>query len=411
MKINTGINRTSLKENNLIQIVRCLHFQDDCTRVSLSRELGLTQAAITKLVNELISIGLVTETSSIESGKGRHPIRLKLNGDRYQTLAGRINRDYVSAGLYDLNGKMYAHLDEPLRPDMDVRKTTNRLKEMLRECMAAAHTRVIGAGLALPGPFDARHGRITLMSGFPGWNSVDLRHEMMETLDLPVFLDQDANCGALAELWYGEHRNIRNMVYIVGDRGVGAGIILNGQIYKGESGFAGELGHMSINCFGPRCECGNRGCLELYASTLALEAEYQRSLFSMWQRGEGMSRTGQVSAPEICRMVREGDRLACMAYEKTASYLAFGAVGIVNTLNPEALIFSDKITAGGSFFLEAVRSTLKQYLMPDIYNNLIVDTSKLQNTPAIGDPMLIGAGVLVLESLMETSPQILLALR
>lgn len=122
METKSGINRTALKENNLIQIIRCLHFQDNCTRVFLSRELGLTQAAITKLVNELLNIGLVTETSSIDSGKGRHPIVLKLNGDRYLTLAGRVNRDYVSAGLYDLNGKMYAHLDEPLRPDMTCAK-------------------------------------------------------------------------------------------------------------------------------------------------------------------------------------------------------------------------------------------------------------------------------------------------
>lgn len=401
-------NKTSLRENNLMHIVRALRFSDDCSRVSLAHELGLTPAAITKLVNELLQSGLVVETSSIDSGKGRRPIRLKLSGENHIALSGRINRDYISAAICDLNGKIYNYMDERITPADGTHEIMRRLVRMLKEVAEGASAPVLALGMALPGPFDARHGRIALMSGFPGWDQIDLRRELEQALNIPVFLEHDANCGALAELWYGEHGNVRNMLYIVGDRGVGAGIISNGQVYKGVTGFAGELGHMSINCFGALCECGNRGCLELYGSTNALESEYQRSLFELWQKGQGRSRTGKVTARDICRMVREDDALARCAYEKTVGYLAFGTVSVINLLNPEAVIYSDKITDGGAYFLEIVRKTLKQHLLPTVYNDLIIDTSRLQNNPEVCDPMLLGAGVVAFEQLMERNPSALL---
>lgn len=408
MKDYNIVNKTSLRENNLMQIVRALHFNSNCTRVSLAHELGLTPAAITKLVNELLQSGLVAETSSIDSAKGRRPIRLKLNGGNYVALSGRINRDYISAAACDLDGRLCHYADERISPTFGTREIMRRLVQMLQEVRGKAERPVLALGMALPGPFDARHGRIAMMSGFPGWDQIDLRRELEQALELPVFLEHDANCGALAELWYGEHRNVRNMLYIVGDRGVGAGIISNGQIYRGVTGFAGELGHMSINCFGPLCECGNRGCLELYGSTIALEGEYQRSLFDLWQKGQGRSRTGRVTARDICRMVREEDMLARSAYEKTVGYLAFGTAGVINLLNPEAVIYSDKITDGGAYFLEVARSTLKRLLLPTVYNDLIIDTSRLQNDPAVRDPMLLGASVVAFEELMESNPSALL---
>ncbi|NLF27313.1 MAG: ROK family transcriptional regulator [Clostridiales bacterium] len=408
MNAKSGSNQTGLKDANLSRIIRALHFDENCTRVSLARDMGLTQASITKLVNELIRSGLVVETNSVESSKGRRPIRIKLNGNKYLTLSGRVNRDYVSAALYNINGRLCYYNDERIRPAGGAREAMNHLKRMMREGLQIAQATVLGIGMALPGPFDARHGRIALMSGFPGWEQIDIRRELNEALALPVFLEQDANCGALAELWYGKYRNLNNMLYIAGDRGVGAGLILNGQLYKGMSGFAGELGHMSINCFGPLCECGNRGCLELYGSAVALEEEYQRSLFDLWQRGEGRSRAGSVTARDICRMVREDDALARCAYEKTIGYLAFGTAGMINTLNPEAVIYADRITEGGQFFLEVVRETLKRHLMRDVYEELIVDTSALQNAPTVRDPMLLGASVLVIEQMLETPSQTLL---
>lgn len=405
MQVNDGINQMNLKESNLSQIIRTLFFDENCTRVSLSRKLGLSQASITNLVNLLIQKGLVSDSDNIESSKGRRPVRLKLNREKFLTLCGRLNRDYVSVALYDLGGRLHRYTEEKVDYSTGVQPTIQLLKTMMKNALDNADQPVLGIGMALPGPFDTRNNCITLMSGFPGWQNVDIHQELSSAFDLPIFLGQDANCGALAEQWYGVHRNLKNMIYVAGDRGVGAGLILNGQLYQGMLGFAGELGHLSINCFGPLCECGNRGCLELYSSTTALEETYTRLLFEAWQQGEYPDRPSRIKAQEICRMVRNDDPLAKHAYKSTVSYLAIGLVGVINTLNPEAVIFGDKITEGGLYFLDVIKETFRRHLMPDVYNNLIIDRSALQDLPSVRDPMLLGAGVLVLEHLLELPSQ------
>ena len=407
MQGKSGINQTSLRDANLKLIIRALHAQQNCTRVSLARDTGLTQATITNLVNWLIETGLVVESFSLESEKGRRPIALNLNGEKYLTLTGRVNRDYVSVGLYDIAGKLYFYEEEKVRPVLGAEDAFNRLKSLMHSAIRSSSATILGIGMAVTGPFDYRQGRIALMSSFPGWEQIDLKPELEKEFHLPVCLEQDANCGALAELWYGAHKHSQNMLYILSDRGVGAGLILNGQIYRGRAGFAGEFGHMSINCFGPLCECGNRGCVELYGSTLALEAEYQRSLFEIWQQGGGRMCNAQVTATDICRMVREDDPLARRAYEKAVGYLAFGAAGAINLLNPDVVIFADKITEGGDYFLEIVKSTFSRYLMHDVFEELIVDVSTLQGSPEVRDPILLGAGVLVLEHLLESPTHML----
>ena len=178
----------------------------------------------------------------------------------------------------------------------------------------------------------------------------------------PVFLEHDANCGAMAELWYGAHRRDENLLYVVCDRGVGAGLIVGGDIYHGANGYSGEIGHASINFAGPLCECGNRGCLELYASSEALKEAYARSRLI-----EGGAAAG---SDEILDLVRKGDRAAVNAYRQVASHLAFGVIGLINTLNPNCVVFADRMVEVGGVFLDTVRNVLSRHLMPEIYESL-----------------------------------------
>lgn len=406
------MNHLSLKESNLMEIVRTLHFNQINTRSTLAKQLGVTQAAITKLVNELMQYSLVSEEAVIAGKKGRPAIQLKFNGERILVLTGRINRDYISCAIYDLNGTLYEYSERKISSSTRANEAVAMFGDLGSSMLNKADRRVIGLGMALPGPFDARHGRIALMSGFPGWEYIDLQKELTDRLQLPVFLEHDANCGALAELWYGDDRTVENMVYIVGDRGVGAGIILGGRVYQGEQGFAGEIGHTTINCFGPKCECGNRGCLELYGSTRALEAAYRDMVFNAWQKNNSLEDedTADLSAKDICALVLQGDEMACRAYKKTVAYLSIGAINLINLLNPEAVVFSDKITDGGPLFLEVAKNTLKEHLMPDVYQSLKISTSSLQYNALVADPMLLGTSVVVFEQIMTRSPQRLLSL-
>lgn len=232
------------------------------------------------------------------------------------------------------------------------------------------------------------------MSGFPGWDKIDIQQELENEFHIPVFMDHDAKCGALAELCCGEYRMKNHLLCICCDRGVGAGFILGNQIYHGSSGYAGEIGHMSINLFGPTCECGNHGCLELYCSTNALEQEYRKEAFEMMRSCE--PDLSHVTAQDILRMARDKDPLAEKVYTRMVGYLAFGTVGVINTLNPEVVIFADKIIEGGELFIQTMRAVLKNYLLPEVYESLIVDVSTID-----AEPMLLGASVLVFDALLS----------
>lgn len=387
MQYESGINRDAQKEANLSLVIRALHEGRAETRIGLSHATGLKQATITKIVKQLADWGLVNETTGRDAPLGRKPMGLTLNQDRFFLGAARVNRSYIACAVYDIAGGVRAYDEIENRPELGAESSLSALKQLVKATLARAPGEVLGLGVALPGPFNARTKRITLMSGFPGWAKVDIEAGLSDAAGVKVFLEHDANCGALAELWYGEHQRDENLLYVVCDRGVGAGLIANGQVYHGASGYAGEIGHQSINFAGPLCECGNRGCLELYASSEALREAYAASRLSGGGRAAG--------AGEILRLVREGDPAARDAYRRVVSHLAFGVVGLINALNPSSVVFADRMVEGGELFLETVDGVLRRHLMPEVYEGLKVSVNRLP-----GDPMLLGASVVALDSLL-----------
>ncbi|GHU73157.1 N-acetylglucosamine repressor [Clostridia bacterium] len=391
------INQDAQKENNLALVIRAIHNDPDCSRVRLVETVSLKQATITKIVKQLMMWGLVSETEKIDNPQtvsaGRKPVRLKLNSDKYLILSVRLNRDYLRVALFDIMGGLIQMKEVPIDAFYGARASMDRMKEMIHELVNSVDIPILGVGVALPGPFDARNNRITLMSGFPGWDQIDISGELRELLGLPIFLDHDANCGALAEQWYGHHTHDGNLLFVACDRGIGAGLIIDGRIYRGALGFAGEIGHTSIDINGPRCECGNHGCLELYGSTRAMEQEYRRVRCDPLLPS---ITTTPITARRILSMVRGGDAAACQVYRRTVSYLAFGLVSVINTLNPNVVVFGDPLVNGGALFLETVQQVLHSYLMKDVYDNLTIMVSGLR-----GDTMLLGASALVLERMLD----------
>ncbi len=389
------IDQSTQKENNLSVVLRTLLSNEKCcTRIQLTRDTGLAQATVTKITAQLIEWGMVSEQETIGTGVGRKAVRLHLNAGNYRVVAVRINRHYMTGAVYDMKGHVYDAMRCDISSEEGASHSFQRLIQEVNALIARSEVPVMGIGVAVPGPFNYITGRITLMSGFPGWNEIDIRGTLHEVFKIPVFVEQDANCGALAELWHARGEPISNMLFITADRGIGAGLILNSTVYRGEDGFAGELGHSSINIFGPRCECGNRGCLELYGSAAALENAYHQDVFDPVISNVHDTR---VSASRILELVRQGDPIACRAYKKTVGYLCFGLVGSINTLNPDTIVFADRMINGGDLFLETANATFRQYLMPEIFDKLRVKICDLD-----GDPMLLGASVAAYDQMLET---------
>ena len=389
-----SINQNVQKENNISVVLRALRADTECTRIRLAKATGLTQPSITKIIAQLMEWGAVSELESVGNGIGRKATRLHLNAERYRVAAVRINRTYINAAVYDMKGRLCDMDSCRTSSEAGAHSSMKQLINMLSSLIARAQVPVLSIGVAVPGPYNFFAGRISLMSGFPGWNEIDIRAELESAFGLPVFVDQDANCGALAEMWYSGAEGNSDMLFICADRGIGAGLILDSSVYRGRDGFAGEFGHASINIFGPRCECGNRGCLELYGSTVALENIYRQEAFDPLDNDFLVT---DISAGEIMALVREGDTVARRAYSKTVAYLCFGVVGMINTFNPATVVFADKIIEGGNMFLQVADQTFRQYLMPEIYNGLNIRVCALE-----GDPMLLGASVLAYDQMLRT---------
>lgn len=379
------------RDSSAKQVLRSIIDMEHPTRTALAKRLSLSQSGMTKIISQLQAARLVYEYASMDSKRGRHPVELRINADIGAAIAVRLNRDYVSAALCTIDGRVLFTSRRAVSPGDGPEPAIGCVAALVKDAAARSALPVLAVGIALPGPFDVRNGRIAMMSGFPGWKDVDLKQRLSEAFPYPVYLDHDANCGARAEMSFGRYRHRNSIVYILCDRGIGAGIILENGIYSNPRGFTGEFGHMSINALGQRCECGNNGCLELYASSGALEREYQKELFE-----RNISADPSTQAGDIYRLVREGDIPARRAFARVCKYLAFGTVSLINLMGPEIVMFDDRITEGGPFFLECVRETLRHHLLPEIYDALVVDVSSLS-----GDAVMIGASALAFEKALD----------
>ena len=388
-----GLNQQGQKERNLSIIINRILREKGCTRAGLAREIGLTPAAVGKLTSELISWGMVEETESNTSGRGRNPIQLRIN-EEYQAIAIRINIGYVKFAVYNMGGQnlYYNNIITPNK--LSPTETLNLINSEIEDIIFNKHFCPICIGVAVIGPFNCNTGTIAEISGLSGWGKINIKEELSRHFNIPVFVEHDANCGAMAELMYGDYPLNCNMLFVASDRGTGAGIIINGAIYRGFLGYAGEIGHASINVFGEKCECGNNGCMEIYGSVLALQKAYRRRLFNPLK---GVPKESDYSIDHILRLVNNGDPIAQQEYINAVSYMTFGVASIIHILNPEYVVFADSITKGGSLFLETVNTTLQKYLEDELYNNTKIKVCALE-----GDPMLAGAAVNAFEHLMRT---------
>jgi len=391
--LNSGSNIITVRENNLSVVIRLIYKAKVCSRAELAKATGLKQATITNIINDLISWGLVFETGYIPGAANRRSVGIAINNAHYKTIGLRLNRDYVSAGLFDITGNMLERREYKFNPHSGPEEVVRQMQKFIKEFNAHHEADVLGVGVAIPGPFVVKHGKIALMSGFPGWENVDIKAELGEHTPAPVFLEHDANCGVLAEMWYGDISEFKDVIYIASDIGVGAGILVSKRLYTGGMGMAGEIGHMTIDYGGPLCECGNRGCLELYCSTHALLQEYKKELLHSLHETDHQEES---TVEQILKAVASGDKTARNAFARVAQYLGIGLVSVINSFNPELIILSDKIAIAGEYLLQIVDDVLRERLLKPAYENTTVRLGSF-----VEDGMLYGASALVLENLLQ----------
>ena len=342
------------------------------SRAKLSEMTGLNKSTVSSQVNTLMKENLVFEIGQGQSSGGRRPVMLVFNKKAGYSVGIDVGVDYINGILTDLEGTIvldqYHHL-ECNSPEI----TKDILIDMIHHFIAnmpQSPYGLIGIGICVPGLID-KNQKIVFASN-SNWRDIDLKSFIQKKFNMPVFIENEANAGAYGEKVFGAAKNHDNMIYASIGTGIGIGVIINNDLYRGVGGFSGEMGHMTIDFNGPKCSCGNRGCWELYASEKALIKSLK-------------TKEKKVSTQDIIDLAHLNDIGTLHALQNFGFYLGIGLTNILNTFNPQAIILRNSIIESHPMVLHSIKSEVSSRVYSQLDNSYELLPSILgKNAPALG---------------------------
>ncbi|MCC7265069.1 MAG: ROK family protein [Candidatus Latescibacteria bacterium] len=282
-------------------------------------------------------------------------------------LAIDIGGTHYKLGLVDAAGGIHqlrtGSTDRTGGADWMIARLNREAKELLEQAPAGVRACGIGFG----GPVDFAAQRILSSTHVAGWNEIDLPGMLKAELGLPAVVENDANAGALGELRFGAGQGCRHLVYLTISTGIGGGIIIDGSLYRGAKGQAGERGHLPVLPGGPRCDCGNQGCLEALASGKSIGRRAEEACAARPERGSALlalAAGAALSAETVFAAAGQGDPLALELVDETCRYLGLGLAMVVNTLSPELIVLGGGVSRAGEALLAPLRQHTAAYTMP-----------------------------------------------
>lgn len=397
-----GKNLSDVQEINRSLVLNTLRENPDCSRSDIAKSTGLRQATITKIINDFIDWGIVVETKLIKNDRGRRSIGLELNSNHYRIICLRLLRTQIKAGVYDISGKEYLSVYEPINISAGSDKAMDAMIKVIHSLMdATSGQTLLGIGVGLPGPYLRKEGILTIMADFPGWEDHNIQTSLEQEFGKLIYIEHDAQANALAEWWFGRQRNLETALLSISmEEGLGAGLIVDGKIYYGTQGIAGEIGHISIDYNGIPCPCGNRGCLRNYCSDTAIvkKALSERKNYP----NSALNGLDTMTLSAIIQAALDGDTFSYQLIQDAGTYLGYGLITAIYAYNPDIIILSRQFSQAGDLFLEAVRKVLDERLLPSVSKSVRIVFSKIAK-----DPVLMGMVALVTDSVFMNPASII----
>lgn len=347
--------QSALRQRNEQLIAATLREQGSLSQAELARATELSTATISNIVKAMCANGLATTHPTTSSGRRALAVSLCETAD----IAAGIDfgRSHVRLVLASPGFKIKAERFAPLPVGHLAAESISIAAAMLNDLLAESgidRSLVIGAGVGVPGPIDHRTGTVIRGAILPEWVGVDIVSQLEEALRMPVFADNDANLGALAQVTWGEHRGAKDLMFLKIGSGIGAGLILNGSPYYGHTGITGEIGHATIFDQGLICRCGNRGCLETVASTAVM--------IELLSRGESTPLT----VPEIISRANAGDAATLRVIDDAGMAVGKAVANVANMINPEIIVVGGPLASLGEVLLNPIRRGLIRHAVPTI---------------------------------------------
>ena len=259
----------------------------------------------------------------------------------------------IAVGIVDETGKVLARTQAPTDPNR-YPESIDEIARMLRETAQQANTQLTGIGIGSTGPVDPLKGEFGDVDFLPGWRGQSPVKDLAHIFNLRVALENDGDAAALAEAGWGAGRNRSRLIYITVGTGIGGGIILDGQLYRGVDGAHPEVGHQVLDPAGPPCTCGFRGCWESLAAGPAMVVWMEMHAPENYAHKEG------ITAKKICELAQQGDATALKAVEHETFYLGLGLANLINLFTPDAIVLSGSVMKSSTLFLGGIKAIIRQ---------------------------------------------------
>ena len=360
------------------------------SRAEIARRTGLSRSTVSEIVEDLLATRLIAEVGDGPSEGGRRPVVLQFQDDAFGILGIDVGAAHVAAALIDLRGQVlsWEYRSHPVRSDP--KGTLALMTELSEACLKKwklGKDRLAGIGVAVPSPVDPKDPDRVSEVVLPEWQGQPVGEPLRARFHVPVFVDNDANLGALAERWWGAGRDVDNFAYVKVATGVGAGLIVNKEIYRGANGVAGEIGHLAIDPKGEPCVCGLRGCLATRVGSRALIAR-ATALQEKYPDSPLAGREPTITAIEDAAL--SGDPLALRVVDEAAEYLGIAVAGMMNLLNPGRVIIGGGLSRLGELLLSKLRRSMSsRTLVSSIAPTEIVTSELGPRTVALGAATLV----------------------
>ena len=397
MKSFNTADHAFVREVNLSSVLRLIYSEAPLSRAQLAVETGLNKSTVSSLVEDLLGRNLIHEMGINSTGTGRPAMLLEINPQAGVIIGVELGVDFIAVALSDFIGKFLWRKNVPADPAASQENTLSQVLELIEDAILFCKDkgyRIFGLSFAVPGTVDLNDGLLIFAPNL-NWHNIPVRRVFSERTGLKVFIENDANAAAVAEHLFGAARNLKDFIFVFAGVGLGGGLFLNGQLYRGKGGYAGEIGHTSIMAepFQLPCRCGNLGCWETYANQDSI-------IRRMESRLEDRQHTS-LSIPFIKSAADQGDKNAIESIAEAGTAMGIGLAGLVNIFNPEKIIIGGPVSITGEYLLPSIQQGMNKCAMAEIAVQTEVSLSEFGP-----DASLLGAVAIVVDDIFANPSHI-----
>ncbi len=366
----------------LKKIIKTLYTEGNKTISYLCDVTKNSVPTVSNVIDDLLKEGWIKNFGIGESKGGRKPVLYGLNPDAGFVIGVDLSRHYTCLGIFNISNVQHG---EVIQKDIGLESTDdvlsflqNTVKELLQK-NNVGKDQILGMGISIPGLFDIRYG---ISHSYPQLGEKPLAETFAELFGFPVFVEHDTRSMALGERWFGKAQNYSNVLFLNIGSGIGLSMILNGELYKGHTGYAGEFGHIQIEKEGELCYCGKIGCLETIASGTAIAKRAQREIkdgknsIIIKQVGGDLSR---INFATVIKTAQMGDQYAIELMEDMGEQLSKGIATLIHLFNPEAILLGGEIAEAASLIKDPISQKLNKYTMLVLKDDAEIVVSDLKN--------------------------------